>query len=107
MSRRKTNDVAGLIIISFILIKYMGFKASINLLYQMFKLLNTILLQFSNTSILSHAFKYCITFPIVGIVLSFLGSPRGKKGHIIGKILYFSVGYISCFILDLIAKSIF
>lgn len=107
MSRRKTNDVAGLIIIAIILIKYMGLKTSINLLYQMFKLFNTILLQFSNTSILSYAFKYCITFPIVGIILSFLGSPRGKKGHIIGKILYFIIGYVAGFVFDSISCMVF
>lgn len=100
MSRRKTNDVAGLIIIALVLIKYKGFKISINLLYQMFNLFNTILLQFSNTSILSLIFKYCITFPIVGIILSFLGSPRGKEGHIIGKILYFIIGYVVGFVFD-------
>lgn len=90
-----------------ILIKYIGLKASISLLYQMFKLFNTILLQFNNTSVFSFTFKYYVTFPIVGIVLSYLGSPRGKEGYLIGKILYFLVGYVSCFILDLIAGIIF
>ena len=36
---------------------------------------------------------YFITFPLVGVILMMLGSPRRKEGHWIGKILYFIVGY--------------
>ena len=107
MSRRKEYDFISLIFIAFILCKYVGIKATINLIYHMFQLFNTILLQFNNTSILSFVFKYYITFPIVGIILSFIGSPRSKEGKIIGKILYFIIGYVVCLVLDVIAQIIF
>lgn len=107
MAKIKTNDIVNLMILSIILIRYVGIKASINLLYQMLKIFNTILLQLCNISVLSFVFKYCITFPIVSIILSVLGSPRGKKGQIISKIFYFIIGYIICLVLDLIAKYIF
>lgn len=107
MSRRKEYDVVSLIFIVFILCKYVGIKETINLIYHMFQLFNTILLQFTNTSILSFVFKYYITFPIVGIILSFIGSHRGKEGKIVGKILYFIIGYVVCLVLDLIAKYMF
>ena len=51
--------------------------------------------------------KYFITFPILGVILMMLGSPRGKEGHWIGKILYFVVGYGIGFLLDFISKLIF
>ena len=107
MSRRKTNDAASLIFISIILIKYIGIKETVDMLYHMFKLINTILLQINNVSILSFVFKYYITFPIVGIILSFIGSPKGEEGKIIGKILYFIVGYVAGLVLDVIAQVIF
>ncbi len=107
MSRRKEYDVVSLIFIVFILCKYVGIKETINLIYHMFQLFNTILIQFNNTSILSFVFKYYITFPIVGIILSFIGSHRGKEGKIVGKILYFIIGYVVCLVLDLIAKYMF
>lgn len=107
MSRRKECDVVSLIFITFILCKYVGIKTAINLIYHMFQLFNTILLQFNNTSILSFVFKYYITFPIVGIILSFIDSPRGKERKIIGKILYFIIGYVVCLGLDVIAQIIF
>jgi len=43
---------------------------------------------------------------MVGVILTMLGSPRGKEGHRVGKILYFIVGYIVGAILDLIANII-
>ncbi len=107
MSRRKEYDIVSLIFIVSILCKYIGFKSTINLIYHMFQLFNTILLQLNNTSLLSFVFKYYITFPIVGIVLSSIGSPRGKEGKIIGKILYFIIGYVVCLGLDVIAQIIF
>lgn len=107
MSRRKEYDVVSLIFIVFILCKYVGIKETISLIYHMFQLFTIILLQFNNTSILSFVFKYYITFPIVGIILSFIGSHRGKEGKIVGKILYFIIGYVVCLVLDLIAKYMF
>lgn len=107
MSKRKTNDLVGLIILSIILIRTYGLKYTFDLFFQMLKFINSILLQLANTSVLTTMFKYCIAFPTVGIILTAIGSPRGKEGHIIGKVLYFIVGYIIGFILDYIAKIIF
>ena len=107
MSKRRANNIASLIIMMSMLIKCMGFKESISLLYYTLKSFNSVLLQLSNTSVISYVLKYYITFPIVGSVLSCLGSPRGKQGHLIGKILYFIIGYIVCLILDFFANVIF
>ena len=67
-------------------------------------MLNSILISFYDTTILNVMFKYFITFPIVGLILMILGSPRGKEGHWIGKILYFIVGYGIGFLLDIVSK---
>lgn len=107
MSKRKANDLASLIVLSGILIHAFGLKYTLDLFYQMFKQFNSVLMQLTNTSVLTAMFKYCIAFPIVGIILTAIGSPRGKEGHIIGKVLYFIVGYIIGFILDCIATIIF
>ena len=59
------------------------------------------------TSILTIYFKYFIAYPIVGFILVKIKSPKGTKGHIIGKILYFLVGYIAAFVLDHVSEIIF
>lgn len=107
MSRRKTNDVASLIFITIILIKYVGIKESINMLYQIVKIFNTFLQQFYNISVLSFVFKNLIVFPIISIIFSIICCPRGKTGSIIGRILYSIVAYIVCLILDNLAIVIF
>lgn len=84
-----------------------GFKSTCSMFYQTFKYMNSFLIQLYNTSVLSVYFKYCITFPIVGIILTLFGSLRGKEGYIIGKLLYFIVGYSVCIVLDFISKFIF
>lgn len=106
MSKRSTNDLTHLIILSVILIYTCGPKYTFDLLFQVLKFINTILFQLVNTSVLTVMFKYCIAFPVVGIILTAIGSPMGKEGHIIGKVLYFIVGYIIGFILDYIATMI-
>lgn len=103
---KKTSDVAGLLLLLSILVKGLGIKGTIKLLYQMLKMFNVSLVHLANTSVFSVAFKYLITFPIVGLVLYALGSPRGKKGRIIGKISYCLVGYVVCLLLDYIAINI-
>ncbi len=107
MSKRKANDLVSLIVISALLIHTCGLKYTLDLYFQMLKMFNTILLQLTNTSVLTVIFKYCITFPIVGIILSAIEFPRGKKGRYIGKGFYFVVGYFVGFVLDSIAKIIF
>ena len=107
MSSRKADALINLVVISVILIYFVGLNNYLNLLFATLKSINEVLLQLENASILSFALKYYITFPIVGLILSYIGSPRGKKGHMVGKILYFLVGYIVCLILDFVAKLIF
>ena len=107
MNRKSIENITGLIISIAVLSMCIGIKETMKLLYKSLTYINTMLLQIENTSILSLVFKYYITFPIVGIILSIIGSPKGKNGHIIGKILYFIVGYVICLILDLVSRNIF
>ena len=104
MCKRRTNFLFDLVLLSAIMIHAFGLKRTLDSFFQMLKLLNNFLLQLTNTSILTIMFKYCITFPLVGIFLSAIGSPRGKKGHIIGIVLYFIIGAIIELILNYIGK---
>ena len=96
MSKRRINSLTEWIVLSIILIYFIGLNSYLNLLFTTIRNINEV-------SILSYTLKYFITFPIVGLILSKIGSPRGKEGHIIGKILYFLIGYLVCLILDYIA----
>ena len=107
MNKKSTNSLFSLIGLSAILIYTFGLKYTLNLFFQMIKLVNSVLLQLVNTSVLTFMFKYCIAFSIVGIILAAIGSPRKKEGYIIGKVLYFIVAYIVGFILDWISEIIF
>ena len=107
MSKKRANSIFSLIVLSAILIYTFGLKYTLDLYFQTLKMFNSILLQLTNTSILTAMFKCCITFPIVGIILVVIGSPRDKEGHLIGKALHFIVGYIIGFILDCISSVIF
>jgi len=107
MNRKSIENITGLIISIIVLSMCIGIKETMKLLYKALTYINTMLLQLENTSVLSVVFKYYITFPIVGIILSVIGSPRGKSGHIIGKVLYFVIGYVICLILDLVSRCIF
>lgn len=107
ISKRTSKDLFSLIIIISLMIYYNGLSYTVNLFYQLLKLFNSVFIQLNNTSILTIVFKYCIAYPIVGVILTAIGSPRGKEGHYIGKILYFIVGYVVGFILDSLATLIF
>ena len=103
MSKRAISELIELTFTFVILSSFLGIKETLNIIKQIF----SILVSFYDTTILNVMFKYFITFPIVGIILMHLGSPRGKEGHWIGKILYFIVGYGIGFILDFISRLIF
>ena len=106
MTKSKRISVSSIfLLVSIIYIN--GFKNTFSMFYQILKYMNSFLTQLYNVSVLSVYFKYFITFPIVGIILAAIGSPRGREGHIIGKILYFAVGYLVCIILDFISGLIF
>ena len=107
ISRKTFKDIISLIIMFSFMLYFIGVKGTIDLFYQLLKLLNLVFVKLKNTSILSVMFKYCITFPISGFILMSIGSPRGTEGKIIGKIIYFAVGYIACCILDNLAQIIF
>ena len=107
MSKRTTSELIELVFTFVILSSFLGIKETLNIIKQVLSMLNSILVSFYGTTILNIMFKYFITFPIVGVILMMLGSPRGKEGHWIGKILYFIVGYGIGFLLDFISKLIF
>lgn len=107
MSKRATSELIELVFTFVILSSFLGIKETLNIIKQILSMFNSILVSFYDTNILNVMFKYFITFPIVGVILMMLGSPRGKEGHWIGKILYFIVGYGIGLILDFISKLIF
>ena len=107
MSKRTTSELIELVFTFIILSSFLGIKETLNIIKQILSMFNSILVLFYDTTILNVIFKYFITFPIVGVILMMLGSPRGKEGHWIGKILYFIVGYGIGFILDFISKLLF
>ena len=92
----------------FIIIAYFGgLNYAVDVFYQMFKAINTVLVSLNQDSILTMLFCYIISFTLVGLVLSRIGSPRGKEGHYIGKGLYIVISAIVGFILDYLSKIIF
>lgn len=107
MGKKKTSELIDLIFTFVILSSFLGIKETFKIIMQILTEFNSILMSHFDTTILNVMFKYFITFPLVGIVLSTIGSPRGKEGHRIGKILYFTIGYVIGIILDLISKLIF
>lgn len=107
MSKRTTSELIELAFTFVILSSFLGFKETLNIIKQILSIFNSILVSFYDTTILNVMFKYFITFPIVGVILMMLGSPRGKEGHWIGRILYFIVGYGIGLILDFISKLLF
>ena len=107
MSKRTTSELIELAFTFIILSGFLGIKETLNIIKQILSMFNSILVSFYDTTILNVIFKYFITFPLVGVILMMLGSPRGKEGHWIGRILYFIVGYGIGFILDFISKLLF
>lgn len=107
MSKKAASELIELAFTFVILSSFLGIKETLNIIKQVLSMFNSILVSFYDTTILNVMFKYFITFPIVGVILTMLGSPRGKEGHWIGKILYFIVGYGIGFLLDFISKLIF
>jgi hypothetical protein len=104
MSKKVSSELTGIVLTFGILSSFIGIKETFNIIKQILSMLNSILISFYDTTILNVMFKYFITFPIVGLILMILGSPRGKEGHWIGKILYFIVGYGIGFLLDIVSK---
>ena len=107
MSKKANSELMGLAFGFVILSGFLGIKESLNIVKQILSMFNSILVSFYDTTILNVMFKYFITYPIVGIILMKLGSPRGKEGHWIGRVLYFIVGYGIGIILDFISGLIF
>lgn len=107
MTKKKTNDLMSLAMVLVLLYHYHGLEKTICMIKEMLTWVNNIMISYLDTTILTTLFKYCITFPIVGIILTQLGSPKGKKGKYIGKILYFIIGYGIGLGLDLLSKKIF
>ncbi len=104
MSKKVSSELTGIVLTFGILSSFIGIKETFNIIKQILSMFNSILISFYDTTILNVMLKYFITFPIVGLILMTLGSPRGKEGHWIGKILYFIVGYGIGFLLDIVSK---
>ena len=107
MNSKRSGDIVELITLLALMIYYYGYGYTFNIIFNFFKMMNTILIEAFDSSLLSYIFKYGITFTIVGFLLFKMNSPRGKIGYIIGKTLYAIVGVIVAYILNLISKCIF
>lgn len=107
MSKKASSQLIELVFSFAILSSFLGFKKTLNIVKKMLSMFNSILVSFFDTTILNVMFKYFIAFPIVGLILVMLDLPRGKTGHLIGKFLYFVVGYGIGVILDFISRLIF
>ena len=81
MSKRTTSELIELAFTFIILSSFLGIKETLNIIKQILSMFNSILVSFYDTTILNVIFKYFITFPLVGVILMMLGSPRGKEGH--------------------------
>lgn len=106
MSRKSTGELVEVVFIFLILSSFLGIRETLNIAKQILSMFNSIMVSLYDTTILNIMFKYCITFPIVGLILMIIGSPRGKEGHWVGKILYFIVGYGVGFVLDFVSNLI-
>ena len=104
MTKKKTNDLMSLTVVLVLLYHYYGLEKTICMMKEILIWVNNIMIYFLDTTILNSLFKYCITFPIVGIILVKLGYPKGATGKYIGKILYFAIGYFVGMILDLLTN---
>lgn len=106
---RKTivNSLTSTIFCFIPMLSLLGFETGIQLFKEIIVLLNSILTNYCNSNILDITLNHVITYSVVGIILSIIRCPRGKVGHITGKILYFLVGFVISAALDLISKLIF
>lgn len=107
MRKAKVNLLANAIYYFILIVALLGIKKGVQLFKEIIVLFNSILVNYCNSNILDITLNHVITYSIVGIIFSIIGCPRGKTGHIIGKILYFIVGFIISAALDLISKLIF
>lgn len=107
MSQRKINRLIEFIFLSAFLISFVGFRNTIQIVYNSFKIINDFDVKLYSSSILTIMLKYIITFPIVGIILAKINVSRGKTGHYIGKVFYFGIGYFVALLLDVISKFTF
>ena len=105
MSKRLSYATSLILLLSIIYVH--GIKNTASMFYMVIKFLNSIVVALCNISVLTYIFKYGITYSIVGIIFTLIGSPREKEGHIIGKVLYFIVGYFIAFLLDYLADILF
>lgn len=107
MSKRKSNLISELIVIFIIIVPFIGYDNAVKLMKEVLAQINFILVSLFDTSLLNELFQYSIVFTLVGIILTHLGSPRGKGGHYIGKGLYIIVSYFVGLLLDFVSKLIF
>ena len=107
MSKCIKKEMSNLLFVFITLSGFLGIKETISVIKEIIKMYNKILTTYFDTTILNEMFSHCLTFPIVGIILVIIRSPKGKEGRVIGKILYFIIGYIIDIVLKYISNMIF
>lgn len=107
MSKEIKNELIGLLFLFGFIACFNGFQYALDVFNNMLKLINSLLISLNENSVLTIVFKHPITYSIVGICLTAIGLPKGKEGHIIGKVLYFIIGYIIGIVFDYISTLIF
>ena len=107
MSRKDNVELIELIFRFAIFSSFLGVKATFNFIKQLLSLANSILVSLYDTTILNIIFKHFFAYPMVGVILMIIRSPKGKAGHWTGKVLYFIVGYVIGFALDFASKLFF
>lgn len=107
MRKITINSLTSTISCFILMVSFLGFETGIQLFKEIVVLFNSILANYCDSNILDITLNHAITYSIVGMIFSIIGCPRGKTGHIIGKILYFLVGFVIGAVLDLISKLIF
>lgn len=107
MSKFIKKEMSNLLFVFITLSGFLGIKETFSVIKEIIKMYNKILTAYFDTTILNEMFSHCLTFPIVGIILVIIRSPKGKEGRIIGKILYFIIGYIIDIVLKYISNMIF
>lgn len=108
------KDFKGLIFIFLFVLFTNGWHAGLgfikNIFYTIFSLfgmLDQVSLATSGDHITTLMFQTTVTFLIVGIVLEVINAPRGRIGSILGKALFWLIGFPVSFVLNIIFNLIF
>lgn len=114
MRKRDKETIFSLIIFMLLALYNGGIKAVWNFICNMsevvwlsFIMLNRVAIETTSDSIITLSLKSSITFIIVGILLEVINAPRGKFGSVIGKALFWIVGFPVSIMLNFVGSLIF